>query len=314
MPAHTINLTMGVREWALLIALSLLWGGSFFFAEVALFELGPFTLVFGRVFVAAAALILLIHATGGRLPRGLSVWLAFAVMGAVNNVIPFSLIFWGQTHITSGLASILNATTPLFTVILAHFLTADERLSAGRMIGVGLGIVGVAVIIGLDVIAGLGTAVLAQTAVVGGAVSYAFAGIYGKRLLEHPPLTLAAGQLCMSSILILPVALIVERPWTLAQVPNLVTWGAVLATGLFSTALAYVIYFRLLSSSGATNLLLVTFLIPISALGLGILFLGEGILPRQLAGMAMIGLGLAAIDGRPFQQIRQTFQASRRQP
>jgi drug/metabolite transporter (DMT)-like permease len=207
------------------------------------------------------------------------------------------LIFWGQTQISSGLASILNATTPLFSVLLAHFLASDERLSAPRLIGVGLGIAGVAAIIGVDALAGLGAHVWAQIAVLGAALSYACAGIFGRRLIKHPPLTLAAGQLSMSSLLILPFALVLEQPWTMAS-PGLTTWSAVIATGVFSTALAYIIYFRLLSSAGATNLLLVTLLIPVSALALGAAFLGEDVLPRHLAGMALIGLGLAAIDGR----------------
>jgi drug/metabolite transporter (DMT)-like permease len=294
---HAINPTMGNRDWVLLITLSILWGGSFFFAEVALFEIGPLTLVFGRVAVAAIVLVALIYLTGGRLPAEFRLWMAFSLMGAINNVIPFGLIFWGQTQITSGLASILNATTPLFTVLLAHFLTGDERLTLPRAIGVGLGIVGVAVIIGFDAVAGLGVHVWAQLAVLGAAVSYAFAGIFGRQLVAHPPLTLAAGQLTMSSLLILPVALLVEQPWNLAM-PGLATWGAVLATGIFSTAAAYVIYFRLLASTGATNLLLVTFLIPVSALTLGVLILDEQTLLRQLGGMAMIALGLIAIDGR----------------
>lgn len=288
---------MGARDWALLLTLSVLWGGSFFFAEVALAELGPLTLVFGRVAIAAVVLVVLIHATGRRLPGDPRLWFAFAIMGLINNVIPFGLIFWGQTQISSGLASILNATTPLFSVLLAHFLASNERLSLPRAAGVCLGIAGVAVIIGVDALAGLGAHVWAQVAVLGAALSYAFAGIFGRRLVEHPPLTLAAGQLCMSSLLILPFALVLEQPWTVV-LPGLTTWAAVVATGVFSTALAYIIYFRLLSSAGATNLLLVTFLIPVSALGLGALILGEQILLRQLGGMALIGLGLAAIDGR----------------
>ncbi len=181
--------TMGPVEWSLLIVLSVLWGGSFFFGKVALAELSPFTLVLGRVSVAAVVLNLMVRATGQRMPASPKLWGFFLVMGLLNNFIPFSLIFWGQTQIPSALASILNATTPLWTVVLAHFFTADERLTPNRLGGVIFGLVGVVVVIGPDVLMGLGLNVLAQLAVVGAAISYAFAGIYGKRFKLYFPLS-----------------------------------------------------------------------------------------------------------------------------
>jgi drug/metabolite transporter (DMT)-like permease len=289
--------TMGVTEWLLLVTLSLLWGGSFFFNAVALADLPPFTVVFVRVAIAALVLGLIITITGQTPRLSASLCLAFLVMGLLNNVIPFSLIVWGQTRIGSGLASILNATTPLFTVLLAHWLTRDERLTPTRLIGVVCGLVGVAVMIGPQALEHLGLDVLAQLAVVAAAMAYAFAGIFGRRFKGTPPMVTAAGQLGASALLMLPLVLLVDRPMSLAM-PTPTTWGALLGLAVLSTALAYVIYFRILARAGATNLLLVTFLIPVSALLLGIGILGEVLQTRELVGMTLIGLGLAAIDGR----------------
>ena len=292
------NRAMGPTEWLLLVGLSVLWGGSFFCSEIALAELPPFTVVLGRVGLAAAALAIVVLASGQRPPRSLRLWGAFVAMGVLNNVIPFSLIIWGQTAIAGGLAAILNATTPLFTVVLAHLLTPDERMTPGRLSGVFLGLGGVAVMIG-PTLAGLGVAVVAQLACLAAALSYALAGIFGRRFRGTPPLITAAGQTGASTLLILPLALIVDRPWTLPP-PGPVTWAALIALALLGTALAYLIYFRVLAVAGATNLLLVTFLIPVSALVLGIAILGERPAPGHIAGMALIALGLAAIDGRPY--------------
>lgn len=288
--------TMTAREWLLLVVLSLLWGGSFFFVEVALIGLPPLTIVFLRVFLAALALLGLVYATGRRMPADPKVWGAFFFMGGLNNAIPFTLIVWGQVHITSGLVSILNATTPLFTVLLAHVLTRDERLTASRLAGVAVGFVGVIVLIGPAMLGGLGAHALAQVAILGAALAYAFAGIFGRRFRALPSSVVAAGMLTGSSALILPLALAVDRPWTLR--PDGVTVSAVVALALLSTALAYIIYFRILAVAGATNLLLVTFLIPPSALLLGVLVLGEALEPRALAGMLLIFAGLAFVDGR----------------
>lgn len=270
------NKSMTPLEWLLLLTLSVLWGGSFFFGEVALDELPPLTLVLGRVGLAAVALNLVVLATGHRMPGDAKLWGAFLVMSALNNFIPFTLIFWGQTEITSGLASILNATTPLWTVVLAHFLTRDERMSGNKLAGVAFGLVGVAVMIGPAALGGVGLNVLAQLAVLGAAISYGVAGIFGRRF-KRPgvnPLVTATGQLTGTTVMMLPVALIADQPWTLPSL-SLSTYGAVAGLALLCTAVAYVIYFRLLASAGATNLLLVTFLIPVSALVLGITILGK---------------------------------------
>ena len=290
-------MTMNLRDWLLLIALSLLWGGSFFFAEVALLDLPPFTVVLGRVGIAALALNILVVAAGHRMPGDLGIWSAFLVMGTINNVIPFSLIVWGQTEITGGLASILNGTTPFFAVIVAHFLTSDEKLTGNRLGGVVVGFVGVVFMIGPAALADLAAEVLAQLAILMAALIYGFASIFGKRFKGLPPIVTASGQVTCSTVLMIPLVLMIDRPWTL-PVPGMASILAVLGIALLSTALAYILYFRILASAGATNLMLVTFLIPISALLLGAAFLGEQVTPTQLGGMAAIGIGLALIDGR----------------
>jgi drug/metabolite transporter (DMT)-like permease len=256
--------SMGAIEWTLLSALSILWGGSFFFAKVAVAELPPFSVVLARVGLAALALHIVVRAAGGRMPRDRGTWSAFFVMGALNNLVPFSLIVWAQTHVSSGLASILNGATPLFTALLAHWLTADERLSWNRLVGVLLGFVGVTVMIGVDALAGLGLHVVAALAVVAATISYAFAGIFGRRFSGQPPLVTATGQVTATTIMMLPIVAVVDQPWRL-EAPQPATWGAIVGLALLSTALAYVIFFRILATAGATNLLLVTLLIPVSA-------------------------------------------------
>ncbi len=301
--------TMSGSDWLLLIVLSILWGGSFFFAKVAIKELPPLSIVLGRVAIAATALHLLVLARGQRMPRDPELWRDFLVMGLLNNAIPFSLIFWGQKEIASGLASILNATTPLFTVLVANVLTRDEKATPAKLLGVALGLIGVALMIGLDAASGLGAHLASEIAVLGGALSYAFAGVFGRRFRGRPPLIVAAGQLTGSSALILPLALLVDRPWML-PLPSVTTIGAVIGLALLCTALAYVIFFRILARAGATNLLLVTFLIPVSALLLGLSFLGEHLDAHHLIGMGLIGLGLAAIDGRPLRLMRLQREAA----
>lgn len=294
----TIHRSMNSGEWGLLVLLSVLWGGSFFFVEVALQGVPPLTLVFLRVGIGAAALLAVMRFTGARLPRGLAAWRAFFVMGLLSNAIPFSLIAWGQTQLTGGLAAVLNAMTPIVGAVLAHFLTSDEKLSANRVVGLALGLAGVAVMMGPAALAGLGAMVLAQAAVLGATVSYAVASIFGRRAFAaYPPLIPATGQLVCSALVMLPVALLFDRPWTL-PVPSLDAVGAFIGLGVVSTAAAFLIYFRMLKTAGATNLMLVTMLIPVSAILLGAAFLGEALEPREIGGMALIALGLVAIDGR----------------
>jgi drug/metabolite transporter (DMT)-like permease len=210
-----------------------------------------------------------------------------------------SLIVWGQGHIASGLASILNGTTPLFTVIVAHFLTRDERMTGRRLAGVLVGFLGVAVMIGGAALQSLGVDVAAQLAVLGAAISYAFAGVFGRRFkaLDVAPMATAAGQVTGSSIILIPLALIVDRPWVL-PVPSHTAVAAILALAIASTAVAYILFFRILASAGAANVSLVTFLIPVSAILFGAIVLDERLEPKHFAGMALIGIGLILIDGR----------------
>jgi len=305
--------SMTGRVWLLLIGLSVLWGGSFFFAEVALLALPPLTVVLGRVGLAALALLLLVRLTGQRMPGGWAILGAFLVMGLLNNAIPFGLIVWGQTQIASGLAAILNASTPLFAVLLAHVCTSDERLTPGRVAGVLTGLLGVVLIVGRGALGQVGGgAWLAQIAVLAAAFSYALAGIFGRRFRGLPPAVIAAGQTSASTLLILPLVLVIDRPWTLAA-PDPSALLAVVGLALLCTALAYVLYFRILALAGATNLLLVTLLIPVTALLLGALVLDEVVTLRQLAGMALIGAGLLTIDGR-VPRLCAAFRARRGAP
>lgn len=303
-----VNRPMTSLEWGMLLTLSVLWGGSFFFNGVAVRELPTFTVVVARVVLASMILLVALRLFGGRMPRDGRVWLAFFGMGFLNNAVPFSLIVWGQTHIASGLASILNATTPLFTVIVAHMLTSDEKMTGGRLVGVVVGLAGVAVMIGGAALSALGVNIVAQIACLAAALSYAFAGVFGRRFktMGVNPMQTATGQVIASSIMLFPIMLVVDKPWTLA-VPSPEAVLALLGVAALSTALAYILYFRILATAGATNLLLVTFLIPVSAILLGVFVLHETLQPKHFLGMALIGAGLAAIDGRVWRAMRQAY-------
>ncbi len=307
MTISPIRITMGPKEWAMVVALSLVWGGAFFFGGIAVKELPPLTIVFCRVSLGALTLWAVVFVFRIPVPKDRSLIAAFIGMSLLNNVIPFSLIVWGQTHIASGLASILNATTPLFTVLVAHVLTQDERFTPNRVIGVLAGFAGVAAMIGGAALETAGIAVFAQLAVLCAALSYSFAGVFGRRFrqLGVNPVMTATGQVTASSLILLPLMLIVDQPWTL-PVPSLPVVGALIGFGVLSTALAYILFFRILAAAGATNLSIVTFLIPVSAIVLGIVFLGETLAARHVIGMALIGIGLACIDGRLLRFMRRS--------
>jgi drug/metabolite transporter (DMT)-like permease len=295
-----MTLAMSALAWSLLVALSVLWGGSFFFVGVAVAEVPPLTLVALRVGLAAALLAAALPALGVAPPRGARAWGAIAVMGLLNNAVPFTLIVWAQQALPSGLAAILNATTPLWTVLVAHALTREERATPGKAAGVALGFAGVAAMMGPAILGAASATGAATGAMLAATLSYACAGVWGRRFraIGVAPMQAAFGQVAASSAIMLPLALVLERPWTLAA-PSGAAMAAVLGLAAFSTALAYVLYFRILALAGAVNLLLVTFLIPVSAILLGTLVLREALEPRHLVGMALIGAGLAAIDGRP---------------
>lgn len=287
--------TMDGEAWSLLVLLSVLWGGAFFFAGVAVRELPPLTVVLVRVSVAAALLLPLFWAMGHRLPRGLAGWWPFAMMGLLNNALPFGLIFAGQTYVTVGLAAILNALTPLFAV-LAMAAFGQERLNAARVTGVLLGVLGVAILTGLDGTGGAPPAGILLC--IAGALSYGFAGLWGRlHLAGVKPVRSATCQLICSSVIMAVAAAVYDRPWNL-EMPGTATIAALLALAAFGTAVAYLVFFRILVRAGASNVMLVTLLIPVSALVLGNLFLDEAIRSREVVGAAIIGLGLLFIDGR----------------
>ena len=292
-------LTLDLSSTTMLFLLAAVWGGSFFFGEIALREVPPLTITLHRVVWALPILALIVLFKGISVPRSTKIWGAYLVMGALNNAIPFSLIFWGQTQIESGLASILNGTTAMFAAVVAGLLLREEPLTAKKIIGAALGIAGVAFIMGPSALADFNPSNLAQLAILGATLSYAFAGVWGKiALAGQPPLMNAFGMLTGSTLLIIPIVIVFDGPPNLELSASV--WGALIGMAALSTALAYVLYFAILVRAGAANLLLVTLLIPPFAIGLGVLFLGEQMGPEAWIGFAIISLGFAVTDGRLF--------------
>jgi drug/metabolite transporter (DMT)-like permease len=296
---------MEAGDWFLLVLLSILWGGSFFFSKIAVQALPPLTLVFARFALAAGALGLYLKMRRLAVPRSPSVWAAFAGMGALNNLIPAGLIAWGQTIIASGLASILIAMTPIFSILVAHLLTTDDRISPNKVAGIVLGIAGVVILVGAESLQASQRSILAMSGCLAAALSYGFANVFGRRFrrLGITPTVGAFGQISATSVIALPLALAFDAPWQL-PVPHAEVWASMIGLAFLSTALGYVIFFRILASSGATNVSLVTLLIPVSAILLGSLVLGERLSIIQFCGMGLIGLGLIATDGRAWHMAR----------
>jgi len=291
---------MSARNWGLLLLLSLLWGSSFFFYKVLVAVLPPVTVVLGRVGIAAVAMNLWLLAQGQRMPLGGKLWLRFLLLGFLNNTLPFILIAWGETRITSGMASILNATTPIFMVMVAHWGTHDEKLSFGKALGIAFGVIGVIVLVGPAAFQGV-SAIWGELAVIGASCCYGFGGVYSRRFKDLSPLVAATGQITGATILLIPLSLLIDHPWNLPM-PGATVWASLLAIALINTALAYVVYFRMLATVGVTYISLVTFLIPVIALLLGAVFLSESVTLGALAGMAIIALGLASTDERLFRR------------
>ncbi|MDP5219215.1 DMT family transporter [Ruegeria sp. 2205SS24-7] len=288
--------SMDVQDWGLLVFLSILWGATFFWAGVAVKELPPLTVVLIRVGLAALALLPLLFWAGHRLPRSLSGWVPFLGMGLLNNVLPFGFIFAGQTQIGVGLSAIINSMTPLFTVlVMAGF--GEERLTRFRLIGVLMGVGGVGVLNGGGA-ALQGGQILGIALCMAGAMSYGFAALWARRRLANvPPLKSATCQLMCSTAILLPVVTLIDRPWTLAMPSDGVLY-AMVALAVLGTALAYLVFFRILASAGPSNVMLVTLLIPVTAILLGWALLDEAVTARDLIGAGVIGLGLLFIDGR----------------
>ncbi len=293
------TLSLDLSSTIMLLLLAAVWGGSFFFGEIALREVPPLTITLHRVIWAVPFLVLVVIFKGIAVPRSFRVWGAYLVMGALNNAIPFSLIFWGQTQIESGLASILNGTTAMFAAVVAGLLLPDEPLTAKKIIGAALGIAGVAFIMGPSALTEFNPSNLAQLAILGATLSYAFAGVWGKTALAgQPPLMNALGMLIGSTVLMIPIVFVFDGPPSLYL--SVGVWGALIGMAVFSTALAYFLYFAILVRAGAANLLLVTLLIPPFAIGLGVMFLGEKMGLEAWIGFAIIALGFAVTDGRLF--------------
>lgn len=305
-----IRTLMNRSDWLTLIALALIWGAAFLFISVAVHEVAPLTYVWVRLSLAAAAMWLFLWWRGDSagLPR--RVWGSILVLALFNNAIPFVLFGWGQTHIASGLAAILNATTPIWGVVVAHLFTHDEKLSGRKLAGVLLGFAGVTVMIGPALLGSIGDNVLAQLACVTAALCYAFAGVWARRYrgMGLSPISVTTGQLTAGALVMLPVALLVDQPW-LDTLPSLKAIGAIAALAVVCSAFAYILYFRLIDRAGATNALLVTLLVPPVAILLGSVVLHEIIEPRDFAGLALIALGLAAIDGRLLGAVRRKAPA-----
>jgi drug/metabolite transporter (DMT)-like permease len=296
---------MDAFDWVMLITLATVWGGSFLFNAILVAELPVITIVAIRVTVAALALWGFVRVTGRKIPTSPQVWGALLILGVLNNAIPFSLIVQGQTQITSGLASILNATTPLFTILVAGFFLTDERFSVLRVLGVVVGFSGVILMVGPEALSSLGDDFWAQLCALGAALSYGFASVFGRRFreLRVDPVMVATGQVTMSSLVLWPIALWIDGPQDIMGL-SFNAAASMFGLAVLCTSFAYILYFRILERAGATNISLVTFLVPISAIILGVLVLGERIFIKEIMGMTLIGMGLAIIDGRLFQRLR----------
>lgn len=293
--------SMNTADWTKLLILGAIWGGSFFFARIAVAEIPPLNLVLFRVAIAALALHVYLLAFGPSFRLAFPYTGLFFLLAALNNVIPFSLIFAGQTELGAGLASVLNATTPFWTILVANVLTSDEKLSWNKLAGVGLGIAGTALMIGPGLVSSLGGPVWAKFALIGASISYAFALIVARKFKGVPSEVIATGQLTCSTVIMIPIVLLTNGSAGLFSASGPV-WLAVLALALLSTAFAYILYFSIVASAGATNASLATLIVPVSAMLLGTLFLLERLEAFELAGMAFIGIGLLVIDGRFFRR------------
>lgn len=298
--AHRMN----AGDWGLLLSLSGLWGLSYLFQKIGLSELPVLSVVLARVGLAAIPLLVLLYAVGQRLPTAPGLWAGFMLIALLNNVLPFSLIVGGQQWITTGMTAILIGTTPMMSVVLSHLL-GGERMTVARVAGVLIGLIGLVFLVGPEALGGFTLGFVGQLLTLGGALSYTLAAIYGRKFRDTPPLVLATGQLVCATLIMLPVAAFTDRFWTYSVSTGV--WAALLALAVFGTSLGYILYFRLLARAGPTNLLLVTLLVPVGATGTGALFLDEVLTLTTLGGMALILLGLAAIDGRTFGWLRSVL-------
>jgi len=291
-----VSPTISPRVWAELALLSLLWGGTFLSVRVALDEIGPLTAVAHRVFWGALALWVVVVARRLPVPLTPRILIGFAGMGILNNVTPFVLQAWGQLHIETGLTAILNAGTAIWGVLVAAIFMADERLTARKLIGVILGFLGVATAIGLGNLLAFDARSLAQWAVIGSTISYAFAGVWGRRFLGNlSPAVAAAGMLTASALVMIPWAATIEG--TLLRPLSIPTVLGIAYFALMATAAAYLLYYRVLHAAGASTVVLSTLLIAPVAIVLGAIVRGEALDPRAYAGFAVLAVGLMVLNG-----------------
>ncbi len=281
---------MGVVEWALLALLASLWGCSFFFQAICLETLPVLTTVFGRMAVAGVLLLLVAAAMGERIALTPVAVGEFFALGLMRTALPMLCIVWAQTRIESNVAGILNSTSVIFTVVVAHFLTADDRLTRPKAIGVAVAVLGMIVMVGFDALRGLGDNVAGQLAMLLATLSYGFAAVFGRRFKGTSPVVSAAGMLIAGAILVGPFAWVYD--WPLSQAPSTRSALALGAVAVFSTACAFVVWFRLIQTAGPSNTSMVTLLIPFVSLLLGVVLLGESVSMAKLGGLGLILLGL----------------------
>lgn len=294
---QTIQTRISRTSWLTMTLLALIWGGSFLSIRMALEEVGVLTTVAFRVGLAAAALWAFVLARGLPVPRGARWVGACLFLGFFNNIVPFCLIVWGQTHIPSGLAGILNASNVIFSVGLAALMFRDERLTARKSLGIMLGLAGVALTIGPGVLSHLDLTSLGQLAILGASLSYAISSIFSRHALSNVrPEVVAAGMLSVSSLAMVPAAIWIEGAPSLAYSGQ--TWGALLYISLISSAFAYILYYRVLLTAGAGNVSLVTLMIAPVAVMLGAMTYGETLPPAAYLGLVLLALGMLVIDGR----------------
>ncbi len=287
----------GPRHWAMLGYLTVFWGLAFFLIAVGLRGLPPLTLVVVRLAVGAAALYPVMRWQGGRLPVEGEWWVRFAVLAVLGNLVPFSLISWAETRITSGQAGLLMALMPISTVLLAHIFVAHEQLTRRRLLGILLGFVGVGILVGAEAVRALGGGQLvAQLAVIAATLAYAVNAVYTKRLPHIDTLVVATGSLLIGTLMLAPVALVLERPWE--RVPGADAWLAVVVLGVFSTGLATWVYFRVVSDCGPGFLSIINYMIPAVAFLAGVFFLDEPAAFSQFAGLLVICAGIFLSQSR----------------
>ncbi|WP_199091663.1 EamA family transporter [Bosea sp. ASV33] len=280
-------------EIALLLVLATLWGGSYSFIKIGVETIPPLTLIAARTLIAGLILLAVIRWRGLRLPRDLVAWRRFLTQALLNSVVPFTLIAWAERSVDAGLASILNGTTPVFVFLISLALMPKRRPDWRKALGVAAGVAGISLIVGVDAFSGLGSQAVPQLAIVAATIAYAFAALFGRHFTGMDPLLPAAGSMLTGAALLIPAALIVDRPWTLA--PSQESVLALLALAVVSTALAFAIYFRLIRTLGSVGTTAVSYLRVPVGVAIGFVFLGERLQPTAWIGLALVVLGVLSM-------------------